>query len=86
MERVVESTETFTKVVDIMAPFTKNKEALAQASAGTKILEDLNVNSARLVDIILAFEDNFDIQVDDDAADQVITIGDAVKLIDGLKN
>lgn len=82
----MENTETFTKVVGIMAPFTKNKDALGQATATTRILEDLNVNSARLVDIILAFEDNFDIQVDDEAADQVLTIGDAVKLIDSLKN
>jgi len=33
------------------------------------------------VDIILAFEDDFDIEVDDESADQVRTIGDAVELI-----
>lgn len=73
--------ETFSKVVEIIKPFTKNVEALNSMKAETRILEDLGVNSARLVDIILAFEDTFGIEVDDDSADKVRTVGDAVKLI-----
>ena len=44
-------------------------------------MKDLEVNSARLVDIVLEIEDTFDIEVSDDDADQVNTVGDAVKLI-----
>lgn len=73
--------EIFDRVKQIIAPYCKNAAHLAQAEAGTKILEDLGVNSARLVDIILAFEDEFDIAVDDAAADKVRTLGDAVQLI-----
>ena len=47
----------------------------------TSILEDLKINSARLVDIVLDFEDAFDIEVDDDDADRVVTVGDGVNLI-----
>ena len=39
------------------------------------------MNSARLVDIILDFEDAFDIEVEDEDADAVNTVGDAVQLI-----
>ena len=39
------------------------------------------MNSARLVDIILAFEDEFNIAVDDESADKVRTLGDAVTMI-----
>ena len=39
------------------------------------------MNSARLVDIIPDFEDAFDIEVEDEDADAVNTVGDAVKLI-----
>ena len=39
------------------------------------------MNSARLVDIILAFEDEFGIEVDDESADRVRTLGDAVQMI-----
>jgi acyl carrier protein len=47
----------------------------------TDILTDLKVNSARLVDVVLAFEDTFGIEVADEDADSVNTVGDAVRLI-----
>jgi acyl carrier protein len=47
----------------------------------TSILDDLKINSARLVDIVLDFEDVFDIEVDDDDADRVTTVEDGVNLI-----
>ena len=73
--------EIFAKVVEIMRPFVKNQEALDSVDESTNILEDLKVNSARLVDIILDFEDAFDIEVEDEDADAVNTVGGAVQLI-----
>lgn len=73
--------EVFAKVVEIISPFAKDKEALAQVTEETNILQDLKVNSARLVDVILEFEDAFDIEVEDEDADAVNTVGDAVELI-----
>ena len=73
--------EIFTKVVDIVRPYVKHPEALDAVDDDTNILQDLKVNSARLVDIILNFEDEFDIEVEDEDADAVNTIGDAVGLI-----
>ncbi|PKM14902.1 MAG: acyl carrier protein [Gammaproteobacteria bacterium HGW-Gammaproteobacteria-2] len=72
------------KVVALITPYVKNPEALKTISKDTSILGDLGVNSARLVDIVLAFEDEFDIEVSDDAADSIATIGDAVNLIGKL--
>ena len=73
--------EIFAKVIDIVTPFAKDEDALAAASEETNILQDLKVNSARLVDVILEFEDEFDIEVEDEDADAVNTVGDAVQLI-----
>ena len=69
------------KVTTIIKPFAKHVEALEAATDATRIIEDLGVNSARLVDIILAFEDEFGISIDDESADKVRTIGDAVQMI-----
>lgn len=69
------------KVTAIVRPFAKHIEALNNATDATRIIEDLGVNSARLVDIVLEFEDEFGISIDDEAADKVRTIGDAVQLI-----
>jgi acyl carrier protein len=47
------------------------------------IQKDLKVNSARLVDIVLEIEEVFDIQVKDEHAETVRTVGDAVNLVVG---
>ena len=59
--------DIFAKVVEIVRPYVKNEEALANVGDDTDILQDLKVNSARLVDVILNFEDEFDIEFPDDA-------------------
>lgn len=76
-------TQVFEKVVEILTPFAKNTEAVARVGMDTSILEDLEVNSARLVDVVLSFEDTFDIEIADDDVDKVNTVGDAVGLICG---
>ena len=69
------------RVVKILTPWVKNEEALASVSKDTNILDDLKVNSARLVDVVIAFEDEFDIEIADEDVDTVNTVGDAVSLI-----
>lgn len=74
--------EVFEKVVKILTPYVKNQEALDAVSLETHILDDLKVNSARLVDVVLEFEDAFDIEIADDDVDSVETVGNAVELIE----
>lgn len=74
-------TDVMAKVVGILTPHAKNGDALARIGPDTHILDDLKVNSARLVDVVLAFEDEFGIEIADDDVDAVNTVGDAVRLI-----
>jgi acyl carrier protein len=73
--------EIFEQVVKILTPYVKNQEALDSVSTGTHILDELKVNSARLVDVVLEFEDAFDIEIADEDVDSVETVGNAVELI-----
>ena len=75
------SNDVFELVKEIVSPYCKNKEALQSATEDTSFLEDLQINSARLVDIVIDFEDEFDIEVSDDEADKIRTMGDAVTVI-----
>lgn len=75
--------EIFDRVVKILTPYVKNQEALASVSEKTHILDELKVNSARLVDVVLEFEDAFDIEIADEDVDSVETVGNAVELIQG---
>jgi acyl carrier protein len=77
----MEKAEVFEQVVKILTPHVKNQSALDSISDGTNILDDLKVNSARLVDVVLAFEDEFDIEIPDEDVDQVNTVGDCVRLV-----
>jgi acyl carrier protein len=73
--------EVFDQVVAILKPFAKNPAALASVTIESSIQKDLKVNSARLVDVVLEIEERFGIQVKDEDADKVRTVGDAVSLI-----
>jgi acyl carrier protein len=77
----MEATEIQERVIKILTPYVKDQAALASAGAETNILEDLKVNSARLVDVVLAFEDEFDIEIADEDVDTVNLVGDCVRLI-----
>ena len=77
----MEKDEVLAKVVDILSKYSKSDISAENITMETSILDDLKINSARLVDIVLDFEDAFDIEVDDDDADKVSTVGDGVELI-----
>ncbi len=77
----MEQSEVLDGVLKILTPWVKNQDALAAVSMETNILDDLKVNSARLVDVVIAFEDEFDIEIADEDVDSVNTVGDAVNLI-----
>jgi acyl carrier protein len=71
----------FAKMIQILKPYVKDASLLERATKETHILDDLKVNSARLVDVIIGCEDAFEITIEDDEADGIRTIGDAVALI-----
>lgn len=71
----------FEEMINILKAYTKDPSLLETATPDTHILNDLKVNSARLVDVIIKCEDVFGISVDDDEADKIRTIGDAVTII-----
>lgn len=70
--------EEFTNILRLYA---KSPEELEKATRDTHILNDLKVNSARLVDVIIKCEDVFGISIEDDEADKIRTIGDALEII-----
>ena len=71
----------FKEMVNILKAYAKNQDLLDKATLDTHILNDLKVNSERLVDVIIKCEDVYGISIDDDEADKIRTIGDAVRII-----
>lgn len=73
----------YEEIINILRLYAKNPEELEKATKDTHILNDLKVNSARLVDVIIKCEDVFDVSIEDDEADKIRTIGDAFEIIKG---
>ncbi|MDZ7846078.1 MAG: phosphopantetheine-binding protein [Owenweeksia sp.] len=86
---IMERQEIKEKLTGIIKPYVQNEAAFAKMTEDTNLLMDLEVNSAHLVDIILDMEESFDIEIDDDAAEEMMTVGEAIniseKLIRGKK-
>src|SRR5258708_7308664 len=49
---------------------------------GASFIEDLGADSLDTVELVMAFEEEFSIEIPDDAAESIVTVGDAVKFID----
>tara|TARA_B100001057_G_scaffold501249_1_gene622498 strand:- start:7657 stop:7893 length:237 start_codon:yes stop_codon:yes gene_type:complete len=47
-------------------------------------IDDLGADSLDTVELVMAFEEDFEIEIPDSAASEMITIGDAVKYIDAV--
>ena len=50
----------------------------------SKIIEDLGADSLDIVELIMALEEEFDIEIPDTDAEKLIKIEDVVKYIDNL--
>ena len=48
-------------------------------------IDDLGADSLDTVELVMAFEEEFDIEIPDDAAETIQTFGDAVKFINDNK-
>jgi acyl carrier protein len=73
----------FKTVVEVVARYIRDKSLLDAVTGKTRIVEDLDVNSARLVDVVIALEDEYDIEVDDDTVNAIRTLDDTVDTILG---
>ncbi len=72
------------KLKTIIIPYVQNPEALDLVTEETDLMKDLKINSQHLVDIILDAEDAFDIEIDDDSAEKMLTVGAAVDILENL--
>lgn len=65
----------------IVSPYVQNEKAFEEFDLKTDFLNDLEINSANLVDIVLDVEDEFNIAIDNDSMDNMLTVEDAVGII-----
>lgn len=52
---------------------------------GAKFVEDLGADSLDVVELVMALEEKFDVEIPDEDAEKILTVGDAIKYIENLK-
>ena len=75
--------ETIKKeLLEIIDPYIDEKELTTNISEDSDLINDLNINSAHMVDIVLDIEEKFDIMIEDDFIGKMDTVGDSLDVIE----
>ena len=54
-------------------------------SPDSKFIDDLGADSLDTVELVMAFEEQFDIEIPDDAAETILTVQNAIDFINNKK-
>ena len=52
-----------------------------KVTEGASFIDDLGADSLDTVELVMAFEEEFSIEIPDDAAEKIQTVGDAINFI-----
>jgi acyl carrier protein len=74
--------EIIKKLTIIVKPYVQNEEAFKNLTEETDFINDLHINSANLVDIILDVEDAFEIEIDNDSMEKMLSVKAAIEVIE----
>ena len=74
--------EKYQKLKEIIKIYLPEDVAVTDIEQDSHFMNNLNINSANLVDIVLDVEDAFDIRHENDDMDQMQTVNDAMAIID----
>jgi len=74
--------EFIERLKTIVAKYAQNKEALAGINEETDFINDLKINSANLVDVVLDIEEEFDIVIDNESMEKMLNVKVALDIIE----
>ncbi len=58
----------------------------AEVKEDSKFIEDLGADSLDVVELVMALEEKFDIEIPDEDAEKILTVADAIKYIEDNGN
>jgi acyl carrier protein len=78
--------EIIVKLTTIVKPYIQNEEGFKNLNEDTDFINDLEINSANLVDIILDVEDEFKIEIDNDSMEKMLSVKATIEVIQSKIN
>lgn len=73
--------DLISKLKAIVKPYSQNDGSLENLSEDTDFINDLKINSANLIDVILDVEQEFNIEIDDESIGKMTTVKAAIYII-----
>ena len=73
--------EVIAKLKLIVKPYVNHTENFENLDENTEFIKDLEINSANLVDIILDVEDEFDIRIENEEMEKMLSVGASLEII-----
>ena len=74
--------ELIIKLQVIVKPYIQDEEAFKNLTEETDFINDLKINSANLVDVVLDVEDEFNIEIDNDYMEKMLSVKAAIEIIE----
>ncbi|MFV8392124.1 acyl carrier protein [Flavobacterium sp. LB2P6] len=74
--------QTIEVLKNIVKPYIQNQEAFDALTENTDFINDLKINSANLVDVILDIEEKYDIVIDNEAMERMVNVKAAMAIIE----
>ncbi|AFU67500.1 hypothetical protein P700755_000477 [Psychroflexus torquis ATCC 700755] len=69
------------KLKVIVQPYVNHQENFDNLTSKSDFINDLQINSANLVDVVLDVEDEFDIRIENDDMEKMISVEATVNVI-----
>lgn len=74
--------QTIAELKALIKPYVANIEALEVLTEDTDFIADLKINSANLVDLVLDIEEKYDIIIDNESMEKMLTVKAAMAIIE----
>lgn len=74
----------FEKIQEIISSILNIDES--EITMDTKFIDDLGADSLDLMQVIMALEEEFDIEIPEEEAEKIVSVGDAVEQIKNAIN
>ena len=85
-KEIMTEQEIIERLKPIVKPFVKDIQAFEIINKKTHFINDLNINSANLVDIVLDVEEVFSIEIDNESMEKMLDLEQTIAVIQSKLN
>ena len=74
--------KTKLKVIEILCKYTFDNKVWQNTPENPKIVDDLKIHSARILDVVLDIEEAFGIEIETKVLQKILTLNDLINVIE----